>query len=149
MNGPLNYWWLVSLIGGSLLLTSVYAQQPHIPGVTDITSVTTLSNLNSAEFHLFVQKGCRDFSHYAMERHQGVGHVSYRGDLQAYVITYGEPNTFDTVRTGLICNLANAKDWLGKTVTFSGCYFHARGLMPQHAGEHIYYLYVTAIRTGT
>jgi len=146
---PLKYWWLVSLFWGSLRLTSVYAQQGHIPGVTDITSATTLSNLSSTEFRLFVQKGCRDSSHYAMERHQGVGYVRYRGDLQAYVITYGEPNTFDTVRTGIICNLSNARDWVGKTVTFSGRYFHSRGLMPQHGGEHIYYLYVTAIRAGT
>ncbi|WP_461094507.1 hypothetical protein [Spirosoma gilvum] len=144
-----NRWWLVGVIAGCLLLTSAKAQQGHVPGVTDITSVTTLSNLNPTEFRRFVQKGCRDSSQFAMERHQQVGHVSYRGELQAYVISYGEPNTFDTVRTGLICNLANARQWLGKTVTFSGRYFHARGLVPQHAGEHIYYLYVTVIRGGT
>ena len=149
MDGPFNYWWLVSLFCGSLRLTSLFAQQGHIPGITDITSVTTLSNLNPTEFRLFVQKGCRDLSHFAMEQLYQVGQLSYRGDLQAYVITYGEPNTFDTVRTGLICNLVSAREWVGKTVTFSGRYFHASGLRPQHAGEHLYYLYVTAIRAGT
>lgn len=149
MNLVHKRWWLAAVFNGPLLLTPLYAQQGHIPGVTDITSVTTLSNLNPAEFRLFVQKGCRDSSYFAMERHQQVGHVSYRGDLQSYVITYGEPNTFDTVRTGVLCTLANAKDWVGKTVTFSGRYFQVRGLMPQHAGEHMYYLYVTAIREAT
>lgn len=149
MDRSLPYWWLISVTAGSLVVNLAIAQPGHVPGVTDITSVTTISNLNPTEFRLFVQKGCRDSSQFAMERHQQVGHVSYRGDLQAYVIIYGEPNTFDTVRTGLICNLANARELLGKTVTFSGRYFHTRGLVPQHAGEHIYYLYVTVIRGGT
>ncbi|SFE29871.1 hypothetical protein [Spirosoma endophyticum] len=140
--------WFGIVFSSSSGLNSVYAQQPYIPGVTDISSVTTLSNLSAKEFRLFVQKGCQDSSHFAMERHEWVGQVHYRGDLQAYVIVYGEPNTFDTERTGVVCNLANAKDWLVKTVTFSGRYFHASGIKPQHGGDHNYYLYVTAIRAG-
>ncbi|MBO0931354.1 hypothetical protein [Fibrella aquatilis] len=134
---------LVLIVGSA---THLYAQEPYIPGVTDITTITTPSELDSAGMVKFLKKSCQDTTQFVQQVVDCEGFVEYRDDLKSYVISTGVPNTIDSVWVGIVCNWPQASRWLGKRVVFNGRYFQARGFDPKYGGETIYYLHLSAIR---
>jgi hypothetical protein len=72
------------------------------------------------------------------------GRVLFRDDLQAYIIDYALADSPFTHLIGIICNWPQAKDYINKTVSYSGKYF---GLpdRPKVSGkqEIVYYLRIT------
>ena len=124
---------------------SATAQQKDIPGVTDITSVTTISSHTPASLVRFLNKACQDSAHFIGQVEKLKGWVEHRADLQSYVISYAIENTFDSEVTAIICNWPEAGKWVGRAVTFSGRYYRGPSLLIRHAGESLVYVHLTSI----
>lgn len=137
---------LLIILGAGTFVNSLQAQQEHIPGVTDITSVTTVSALDPDSFVRFIKKGCQDSSSFVGQVHNLKGIVGHRQDLGSYTISYALPDAIDSQYTFILCNWPQAANWLGRSVTFSGRRYLARGILPTHGGETTLYLYLTAVR---
>lgn len=131
----------------------VEAQQVDIPGVTDITNITTTSSLDSASSVRWMTKNWQDSTYFIRQVTNQVSTVVYRDDLKAYVLSSGDPTVVyapDTMVcsqwTGIVCNWPEASKWNNKQVHFDGRYFQARGVMVRYGGEHIFYLHLTHIQ---
>ena len=132
---------------------SVRAQQIEIPGVTDITSITATSSLDSASFVKWMTKNWRDSTYFVQQVENQLGTVTYRSDLKAYVISSMDPNVVYAPNTaicgqwtGIVSSWPKASEWNNKVVHFDGRYFQARGVMLRYGGEQIFYLHLTDIR---
>ena len=142
---------VITLFFVSCLPNSVNAQPEDVPDVTDITSMRAVS-FDSVRYVQFIEKGCQDSTYFVGQVQNWKGSVEYRGDLKSYVISSTDPTIVigpNTMVCGyftyIICDCSRAALWLGKSVTFSGRRYQARGVMRQYAGETILYLHMTTV----
>ena len=87
---------------------------------------------------------CRD----SLSLHSSVmrvnGRVQYRADLHAYIIDYLPGSGSAKHQIGILCNWPQAKEYVGKTVAYSGNYYHRPGELEHPTKEEvIYYLRIT------
>lgn len=74
------------------------------------------------------------------------GRISFSKDENLYTINYGVPGTYDSVWTGLVCNLPDTFKVLDKQVVFSGEYRKGPDMASTLGGEEVYYLFLTAVK---
>jgi hypothetical protein len=87
---------------------------------------------------------CRDSLSLHSEVQRVKGKVEYRNDLQAYVIDYALEDLPTTHLVGIVCNWPQAKQYIGKTVAFSGKYFQVpKQTNKTKKQETVYYLRIT------
>ena len=134
------------------IVNSANAQQEDMPDVTDITSMNTTS-FDSIRFVQLLKKGCQDSTYFAGQVQNWKGLVEYRGDLKSYVISATDPTIVYPPNTAvcgyytyIICDCDQAVAWLGKSVSFSGRRYQARGVRSRTAQESFLYLHTTAVR---
>ena len=142
---------IATLLFVSCLPNAVQAQPEAIPDVTDITSMTAIS-FDSVRYIEFVEKGCQDSTYFVGQIQNWKGSVEYRGDLKSYGISSTDPTIVyapDTMVCGyytyILCDCTQAATWLGKSVSFSGRRYQARGVTRKYAGETVLYLHMTAV----
>ena len=143
---------VITLFFVSCLPNTGQAQPEAIPDVTDITSMTAVS-FDSARYVQFIEKGCQDSTYFVGQVQNWKGSVEYRGDLKSYVISSTDPTIViapNTMVCGyftyIICDCSRAALWLGKSVTFSGRRYQARGVLQRYGGETVLYLHMTAVK---
>lgn len=87
---------------------------------------------------------CRDSLSQVEQVQRVKGTVLFRDDLQAYVIDYSLRDSPFTHLIGIICNWPQAKEYVNKTVSYSGKYFDLPVKNKIDGGqEKVYYLRIT------
>ena len=143
---------VITLLFATGIQNSVKAQPEDMPDLTDITSMTATS-FDPARYVQFIKKGCQDSTYFVGQVQNWKGSVEYRGDLKSYVISSTDPTIVYPPNTAvcgyytyIICDCTQAATWLGKSVTFSGRRYQARGVLQRYGGETVLYLHMTAVK---